>query len=284
MPTSAGSSETAPEPWRLGPYEVGGQLGAGGMGEVYRAHDSRLRRDVALKVLPPAFAQDPDRMARFAREAQVLAAMNHPHIAAIYGLEESDGVRALVMELVEGPTLAERIAAGAIPIEEWILPMEADHEHKAAPFLHTAFNEFQGQFCPGPEKSPKWVAYCSDESGRFEIYVQPFPGGSSSSGGKFQMSTGGGLEPRWRGDGKEIFYVAPNGTLMAVEVKTAPAFEVGVPKPLFDARVFGGAGSATYRYAVSLDGQRFLVDSFAQVEEGRAPITVVLNWLAAVKK
>src|SRR5579872_2993992 len=114
MPLSAGS--------RLGSFEIVSPLGAGGMGEVYRARDSKLARDVALKVLPAAFAADPDRMARFQREAQVLASLNHPHIAAIYGLEESGGVRALVMELVEGPTLAERIASGPIPIAE-ALPM-----------------------------------------------------------------------------------------------------------------------------------------------------------------
>jgi eukaryotic-like serine/threonine-protein kinase len=95
---------------KLGAYEILAPLGAGGMGEVYRGRDSKLGRDVALKILPEAFATDPDRMARFQREAQVLAALNHPNIAAIYGLEESDGVRALVMELVEGPTLAERIS------------------------------------------------------------------------------------------------------------------------------------------------------------------------------
>jgi Tol biopolymer transport system component len=93
-------------------------LGAGGMGEVYRARDARLGRDVALKLLPEAFAADAERMARFEREAQVLASLNHAHIAALYGLEESGGVRALVMELAEGPTLAERIAAGPLPPEE----------------------------------------------------------------------------------------------------------------------------------------------------------------------
>jgi Tol biopolymer transport system component len=103
---------------RLGPYDVTAPLGAGGMGEVYRARDSRLNRDVAIKVLPPAFATDPLRMARFAREAQVLAALSHPNIAAIYGLEESGGATALIMELVEGSTLAERIAAGPIPLDE----------------------------------------------------------------------------------------------------------------------------------------------------------------------
>ncbi len=100
---------------RLGPYEVTAQIGVGGMGEVYRAHDAKLHRDVAIKVLLPAVANDPDRRARFSREAQVLASLNHPNIAAIYGLEESEGTLALVMELVEGPTLADRIAHAASP-------------------------------------------------------------------------------------------------------------------------------------------------------------------------
>jgi hypothetical protein len=95
---------------RLGSYEILLPLGAGGMGEVYRARDTKLGREVALKVLPEAFAKDAERMARFRREAQVLASLNHPNIATIYGLEESNGNCALVMELVEGPTLAERIA------------------------------------------------------------------------------------------------------------------------------------------------------------------------------
>lgn len=95
----------------LGPYEITSLLGTGAMGEVYRATDSRLRRDVAIKVLPDAFALDEERLARFEREAQVLASLNHPNIAAVYGLEESNGIRALVMELVEGETLAERLRA-----------------------------------------------------------------------------------------------------------------------------------------------------------------------------
>src|SRR6185369_13877761 len=89
-----------------------------GMGQVFRAHDARLNRDVAIKVLPPEFATDPARMARFSREAQVLASLSHPNIAAIFGLEESGGATALVMELVEGLTLAERIDAGPIPLDE----------------------------------------------------------------------------------------------------------------------------------------------------------------------
>src|SRR5260221_1635083 len=102
----------------VGHYEVRDSLGAGGMGEVYRVRDCKLDRDVALKVLPESFANHPDRLALFQREARVLASLNHPNIAAIYGLEESNGVRALVMELVEGPTLAERIAQGPLPAAE----------------------------------------------------------------------------------------------------------------------------------------------------------------------
>ena len=103
---------------RLGPYEVLGPLGAGGMGVVYRATDTNLKRQVAIKVLPASVAGDADRLSRFQREAEVLAALNHPNVAAIYGLEKSDGTIALVMELVEGPTLADRIAQGAVPVDE----------------------------------------------------------------------------------------------------------------------------------------------------------------------
>jgi len=103
---------------RLGPYEILSLLGAGGMGEVYRARDTRLAREVAIKILPEAFTADVERMARFHREAQVLASLNHSHIAAIYGVEESGGIRALVLELVEGETLAERLARGALEAEE----------------------------------------------------------------------------------------------------------------------------------------------------------------------
>ena len=119
----------------LGPYAVTAKIGEGGMGEVYRARDTTLDRDVALKVLPDAFTADPDRLARFEREAKVLASLNHPNIGAIYGLEKSGDTRALVLELVEGPTLADRIKRGPIPLDE-ALPiakqiaeaLEAAHE------------------------------------------------------------------------------------------------------------------------------------------------------------
>ena len=110
---------------RLGHYDVTALLGEGGMGQVWQATDTQLNRQVALKILPDAFASDPDRLARFTREAQILASLNHPNIAAIFGIEEAEGTRALVLELVEGPTLADRIRKGPIPLDE---ALEAAHE------------------------------------------------------------------------------------------------------------------------------------------------------------
>ena len=120
---------------KLGVYEVLSAIGAGGMGEVYKARDTKLDRDVALKILPDAFVNDPERLARFQREAKVLASLNHPNIAAIYGLEEGGDSPALVLEYVEGPTLQDRISQGPIQLDE-ALPiarqiaeaLEAAHE------------------------------------------------------------------------------------------------------------------------------------------------------------
>src|SRR5262252_9483470 len=120
---------------RIGPYEIETALGAGGMGEVYRARDTQLNRRVAIKSLPSAFAQDPERVARFKREAQLLAALNHPHIAGIHGLEEVDGSQFLVLEFVDGETLADRLARGPIRPDDAIRiagevvdALEAAHE------------------------------------------------------------------------------------------------------------------------------------------------------------
>src|SRR5213595_3834331 len=127
MPLSLGT--------RLGPYEIAAPLGSGGMGEVFRARDTRLNRDLAIKVLPASVVEDPDRVARFRREAQLVASLNHPNVAAIYGLEETNGTVALALELVDGEDLAQRLARGPIPVEEAIAVarqiaegLEAAHE------------------------------------------------------------------------------------------------------------------------------------------------------------
>ena len=122
----------------LGHYQVTNQLGKGGMGEVYQAKDQKLGRDVAIKVLPEEFAKDMDRVARFQREAKLLASLNHPNIAAIHGLEESGGTNFLVLELVEGETLADQIKKGPVPVEESLklaLQIAAALEAAHVPFL-----------------------------------------------------------------------------------------------------------------------------------------------------
>jgi len=149
-------------------------------------------------------------------------------------------------------------------------------EQKPTPYLQTSFDERNGRFSPDGH----WIAYASDESGdQHQIYVQSFPIGA----GKFMVSTAGGVQPRWRRDGKELFYIAADGKLMAVDVKMSPKFDAGTPKALFDPRILGGGGSSGFfRYDVTPDGQRFLVNSMATPTETAAPepITVVLNWNA----
>jgi serine/threonine-protein kinase len=120
---------------RIGPYDILSAIGAGGMGEVYKARDTRLKRDVAIKVLPETFTTDPDRLARFQREAELLATLSHSNIAQIHGLEESGGTLALILELVDGPTLADRIVEDPIPLSEVLAiarqiaeALEAAHE------------------------------------------------------------------------------------------------------------------------------------------------------------
>ena len=160
-------------------------------------------------------------------------------------------------------------------------PLDAS-KRKASPFLDEEYAITQGQFSPGPAGNPRWVAYTSEESKRGrEVFVQSFPAGA----GKFQISTGGGTQPRWRRDGKELFYMAPDGKIMAVDVKIAPTFQAGIAHALFDTHVSNPIATILFRYDVSPDGQRFLTNLHAQGETAAVqPITVVLNWLAGVKK
>ena len=152
----------------------------------------------------------------------------------------------------------------------FVLPLSGDR--KPIPFLTTQFYEGQGWFSP----DGRWVTYVSNEYGQSEVYVAAFPG----PGGKWQISTAGGQWPRWRRDGTEIFYLTPENTLMAAEANGKGAsFEVGAVKPLFDMRAAAGG----YRYDVSADGQRFLVNSLP-AQSAAAPITVVLNWTAGLQK
>ena len=230
---------------RLGPYEVLGPIGAGGMGEVYRARDTRLDRTVALKVLPAELAADPHLKARFEREARAISALAHPNICTLHDVGEQDGQTFLVMEHL------------------W------------------------------PEFSPdgRWLAYASDDSGRLEVYVRPFPG----PGPRTQVSVNGGQSPAWNPSGGELFFVAlpdpgqpETRHVMVVEARTSPTLWLGRPRELFsftanDHLVFACIPARCYD--VSADGQLFFVSRGAAVAQP-PPVThihLIQNWLQEVK-
>ena len=155
-------------------------------------------------------------------------------------------------------------------LDQWVLPMEGDR--KPFPLLHAEFNESQGQFSP----DGKWIAYVSDESGQPEIYVQSFP----TLTGKWQISSSGGSQPRWRRDGRELFYVAADRKLMAASVTLAPSFTVEATRPLFETLL--PFAPPRQEYEVSADGQRFLLN--LPLDTTSPPMTVVVNWNALLKK
>ena len=163
-----------------------------------------------------------------------------------------------------------------------MLPLAPDisTDRGQKPYLQTEFNESQGRFSP----DGKFIAYRSDASGRDEIYVQPFP---NASGGKWTISTGGGVAPRWRRDGKELFYISADSKMMAVAVSIDPGFKAGVPKPLFQAPIWGGGQTNNVtRYDVTADGKKFLMISAPPEADAQAapPIVLVMNWTALLKK
>jgi eukaryotic-like serine/threonine-protein kinase len=164
----------------------------------------------------------------------------------------------------------------------WVLADPLDPaKRKAEVYLDTPYSTSEGQFAPVSAGPPRWVAYASDESRQgHEIFVQSFPAGA----GKFQISTGGGTQPRWRRDGKELFYMATDGKMMAVDVKTSPRFEAGIPHALFESHMSNPVAQTVYRYDVAPDGKRFLLNMQKQNNPGAEAITVVLNWQAGVKK
>jgi Tol biopolymer transport system component len=159
----------------------------------------------------------------------------------------------------------------------WLLPMTGpSSDRKPVPLLVSADNEHLARFSP----DGRWLAYVSDESDRNEVYVRPFSG----SGAKFRISPNGGSEPRWRGDSKELFYLAPSGQLMAVTVKAGTTVEFGAPVPLFGVRVgFRGPFGYNSNYTATRDGQRFLVNTVTD-DSSAAPTKIVLNWPAALRR
>jgi serine/threonine protein kinase len=165
-------------------------------------------------------------------------------------------------------------------LDIWVLPVEGSEQHKRFPFLHSEFNELHGQLSP----DSNWMAYTSDESGRREVYVRSFPSG------EFQqpISVAGGEQPRWRRDGKEVFFVGGDGKMMAVPVKavagTKPSLEVGSPLPLFDTHLVQVNNNQWFEYDVTADGKRFLLDTAGVGSTSTPFLNVVVNWDAGLKK
>jgi serine/threonine protein kinase len=470
---------------RLGAYEIVSAIGAGGMGEVYRARDTKLDRLVAIKILPDSVAHDSERIARFEREAKTLAALNHPNIATIYGVEEADGLWAIAMELIEGPTLADVIArapdaesplsrprdseagaargAGAprgLELDDVLLiarqiagAVDAAHEQgivhrdlkpaniklrpdgtvkvldfglakalepvgvsssasqsptittpamtqagmilgtaayvspeqakgrpadkradvwafgcvlyemltgrrasmrtgtrhlfwqaangtgtaeqlvdgnrqvivaytvspdgrylvfrgatqssselmmvdrgaapsaqrpsfgvgEQKPLVQTSFEEINAEISP----DGRWLAYQSNSSGAFEVYVRPFPDVATN---QYLVSTGGGTEPLWSRDSRELFYRAPKGAVMRVSIANGPTWTAGTPLRLFEATpyVLAESGQFAFRtYDVSSDGRRFLMLRNPDTPAEAAPearIVLVQNWFEELKR
>jgi serine/threonine protein kinase len=174
----------------------------------------------------------------------------------------------------DGKFILYRAVDATTNLELWALPIGGSHE--PIPFLKTTFGVSHGQFSP----DGRWVAYASNESGKWEIFVAPFPG----PGGNWKVSTAGGSEPRWRRDGKELFYVAPDGKMMAVEVTAGSTFEAGAATPLFQTRRREPVSSTDlFSYDVSADGQRFLINTDVG-EVTSLPLTTVFNWTEELKR
>jgi hypothetical protein len=271
----------------VGRYHVTSLVGAGGMGVVYRARDTRLGRDVALKVLPEDFSQDPDSLLRSEREARLLASLNHPNIRPIWSpdgtqivfasiakkvtdlfrkslsggaaelLLETDGPKAATDWSTDGRFILYRSSdhgTGKTGWDIWALPIDrAGRPSPQVQIVRTNFDEMDGQLSP----DGKWIAYQSNETGRFEVYVQPFPG----PGDRWPISRAGGAQVRWRRDGQELFYVALDDRLMAVPIQLASngrAIEIGAPAPLFTTHIGGAVqGANMQQYMVSSDGRAF---------------------------
>ena len=206
------------------------KIGQGGMGEIYLADDLLLDRKVALKFLPEAFTSDPERMARFEREAKLLASLNHSNFAGIYGL-------------------------------------------KPFPIANSEYNEAQGTVSP----DGGWIAFSSDQSGQSDIYVQMFP----SPGQRQKVTENGGTDPKWSIDGKELFYIASDGKLMAAPCKRSDGLDFESPVPLFDTKIFN-YNRESISYDVSNDGRRFVLPK--PPSDLSTHFSVIFNWTSLLEK
>jgi hypothetical protein len=263
MPLTAGA--------KLGPYEIQSPLGAGGMGEVYRAKDTRLDRTVAIKVLPSHLSNDPELKQRMEREAKAISALQHANICTLYDIGMQDGINFLVMEYLEGQTLADRLAKGALSglltgnQTIWSLPLGGERK----PHL-VAEHAINGALSP----NGRWLAYTLF-SGEDEIYVVAYGGGQ----GKWQVSPSGGQVPQWSKDGKELYYFDGTQSISAIPVKDmGNTLEFGASQTLVNQWTI----LTQPFYSVSPDGEKLLMERVSQ--QVSEPLTVVTNYTAQLRK
>src|SRR5438445_387074 len=252
-------------------YKIVSKIGEGGMGWVYRARYTKLGRDVAIKVLPAAFSENPERLHRFEQEAQAAGALNHPNILVIHHIGIHGGAPYIVSELLEGETLRERMAGSALPQRKAL-----DYALQIARGLAAAHEKG----IIHRDIKPDNIFITSD--GRVKILdfglakLTAATDGTSQTevpgklgADKKRVSTNGGKFPIWRRDGSELFFVAADGQMMSSAVKTGGTeFQFGAPKALFKTRMLGLIGTF-HEYDVSPDGQRFLIG--ALIGEPKAP-------------
>jgi hypothetical protein len=265
------------------------------MGEVYRARDTKLGRDVAVKILGDSFVHDPDRVARFKREAQLLAALNHPNIAAIHGLEEAAHEKGIIHRDLKPANIA-LTAEGQVKVIDFGPAKALDEVGRVLPSGPAGSKEQDPAYMA--TRSPTLslaatqagmilgtAAYQSDESGRDEIYVRPFP---KFDAGRWQVSTDGGMQALWSRNGRELFYRSATGAVMRVAIETGATWTAAAPVMLFDGPYyFGGGGIFGRSYDVSPDGQRFLMIKQGDgSDQSAAPpsIVVVQNWFEELKR
>jgi hypothetical protein len=242
----------------LAHYSIVEKIGKGGMEEVYRAKDQKLGRDVAIKVLPEEFAKDADRVARFQREAKLLASLNHPNIAAIHRLEEAEGTSFLVLELVEGQTLADRIKASPVPVEESLKLALQIAETLAAALTR------EPDLGKVPAKTQPLLRRCLEKDPKRRL----------RDIGEAMAWVEGAPEPVRINRPWLALSVA------ALEVKEGKAFQTETPKVLFQVPTVGTVFDS---WEVASDGSRFLLVTPA-AETPPSPFTVVLNWSSLLKK